>query len=296
MACETIEADVALERFQRQIRRAHDHPPRRSRSPQHEGRAGQRVTSQRQRRRARRQGTDAEAAAALLLDDARHALNIDIRLSDIYRKIRCKRVWFGVASERPRRIEPSHTREETKMNFRRMMAAAVVAAGGLWSRGPGRRDRRLVGFPRRRRRRAHEEADQDFNAAHAGKVEDRGDDARLGHALLRQGADLGRRRRGAGHDDLSRQPHPAGGQPGHPRRDHRRRHGARWACRPSRLRPGDLGRGDRRRQAICGAARYPPDRALLQQGHADEGRPARRRRHARRAWTATTNSPPRCRS
>ena len=34
-ATETIEADVALERLQREIGRAHDHPPRRSRGPQH---------------------------------------------------------------------------------------------------------------------------------------------------------------------------------------------------------------------------------------------------------------------
>ena len=47
--------------------------------------------------------------------------------------------------------------------------------------------------------------------------------------------------------------------------NHRRRHGARWALGQAGLRPGDLGRGDRRRQAVRGAARYPSDRALLQQ-------------------------------
>ena len=164
------------------------------------------------------------------------------------------------------------------MNFRKMVATAVVAAGGLWAAaaqaeetvvwwdflggGDGVRMKQLI---------------TDFNAGPRRQGQDRRHDAGMGHALLRQGADLGRRRRGGRRHDLSRQPHPAGGEPGYSRRDHRRRHEQDGPV-GLRLRPGDHGRRDGRRQAIRGAARYPSNRALLQPRPAEEGRRARRRR------------------
>ena len=61
----------------------------------------------------------------------------------------------------------------------------------------------------------------------------------------------------------------------HARRARGRRH------QGERLRPRQLeGGAGPGRQAICRAARYPLDHPLLQQGHAEEGRPARRRRQA----------------
>ena len=67
---------------------------------------------------------------------------------------------------------------------------------------------------------------------------------------------------------------------------------SKMGLRRGRLRTGHLGRGDRRRQAVCGAARYPPDRAVLQQGPAreagvlgDDGRP--KGMDSREGFTAT---------
>ena len=117
----------------------------------------------------------------------------------------------------------------------------------------------------------------DFNAAHAGKIKIDATTLEWGTPVLRQGADLGRGRRGAGRHDLSRQPHPAGGEPGYSRRDNRRRHEQDGPV-GLRFRPGDVGRRDGRRQAIRCAARYPSDRALLQPRSSEEGGRARRRR------------------
>ena len=155
----------------------------------------------------------------------------------------------------------------------------------------------MVGLPRRRRRRAHEEADRGLQRRARRQDRDRGDDARLGHAVLHQGADLGRGRRGPGRDDLSRLAHSA-------RPSARARSAeitaddmAAMGLDGRRLSPSETsGRGQCRRQAVCRAVRYASDRALLQQGHARGRRPDRRRRPARRASTASTTSRPRCRS
>ena len=55
---------------------------------------------------------------------------------------------------------------------------------------------------------------EDFNAEHAGAVKIDATTLEWGVALLRQGADLGRGRRGARRHDLPREPHPARGQQG----------------------------------------------------------------------------------
>ena len=224
----------------------------------------------------------AHPAAALLLDDPRRALMDRPK----YRTCRyiphrpLSKSAFGVASGDNRRANRRKTGGRHKVIHRTLIKAALVAAvEQLGRRGAGRGDRRLVGFPQRRRRRAHEEADRGLQRRARRLGQDRRHHPRMGRPLLRQGADLGRGRRGARRHDLPRQPHPARGQPGHPRRDHRRRL-VEDGPRRGRLRTGHLGRGDGRRQAVRGAARYPPDRALLQQGSAPRGRGPRRRRPA----------------
>ena len=162
-------------------------------------------------------------------------------------------------------------------------------------RGARRRNHRLVGLPQRRRRRPHEGDARRVQQGARRQGQDRRDHPRMGRAVLHQGADLGRDRPGPRRHDLSRIAHAARrldrrAERAHARGTGRRRH------QGERLRPRQLeGGAGPGRQAIRRAARYPLDHPLLQQGHAEEGGPARRRRQAegprRRRRTSTPRSP-----
>ena len=150
------------------------------------------------------------------------------------------------------------------MNFRRMMIAAVIAAAGLWTAaaqaeetvvwwdflggGDGVRMKQLI---------------SDFNTAHAGKIKIDATTLEWGtpfYAKVQTSAAVGE-----APDVMTYHASriPLAVSQDILRRNHRRRHGQDGPVERG-LRTGDLGRRDRRRQAVRGAARYPSDRALLQ--------------------------------